>query len=1121
MSYARFISVFSIFFFVTFSTLAQYCDSLVPSFTVDLTAAPNMGWTSLPIVRDGNCCGSTAPDNCLEFIITLHPSTIAVNFNIASGAVPPGALFYQIDCGPITAVGSPICLNGPGPHHLTFCKPGHNNNTFSITSFSSPIIGPDLTLNAACQGFIYAQYYDESTISWTSIAPGIQGAYDNLLSCTAGCDTTYITAPLSAPTYVDYLVCGMDVAGCDPNPICDTIRVTFIPPVSVSISASVTTMCTGVQSNLTANTIDGSGTYSYLWNTGQTSNSILVGGGTYFVEVVDTSGCHVATDTISIIEYPLPVVNAGPDQIVCEGTAITLSGSGATSYVWDNSVLDGMPFGQSVGTTIYTVTGTDANGCVNTDQVDVTVNPLPLVNAGADQTVCAGTAVILNGYGAVAYAWDNGVTDGAPFVPAVGTITYTATGTDANGCVNTDQVDVTVNPLPNVNAGADQTVCEGTVVTLNGAGAIAYVWNNGVTDGVPFVPAVGTMTYLVTGTDANGCVNTDQVDVTVNALPNVNAGSDQTACEGTAVTLNGAGAIVYAWDNGVTDGVPFAQAVGTLTYLVTGTDANGCVNTDQVDITINALPNVNAGPDQTVCEGTALTLNGAGASLYVWDNGVTDGTPFVPALGTITYTVIGTDANGCVNTDQVDVTVNPLPNVNAGTNQVVCEGTSVTLNGLGAISYSWDNGITNGVPYAQAVGTMTYLVTGTDANGCVNTDQVDVTVNPLPNVNAGPDQTVCEGATVTLNGAGAVAYVWDNGVTDGVPFIQVVGTMTYSVIGTDANGCENIDQVDVVVNPNPIVNAGPDQTVCEGLPITLTAVGSANLYWNTGVINGIPFTQNVGVVNYTVFDTLVTGCTSSDIVQVEVLPNPVVTAEDVVICLGESAILNGEGANNYAWSGGVIDGVEFYPTVSAEYSVVGTSLNGCFDEARANVTVNYPPVVDFRILDMSLTTSNPITAFDNLTTGAVSYNWDFGDGSPNTNEFEPTHTFPTEYSGEYQITLTAISIDGCPAERIKFVHVFQDYTIYVPNAFTPDFNGVNEVFNPVMTGFDKNSYTMYIFNRWGELVFETHDMEVGWDGQFAGQNFRTQDGVYTWKIIADIQDTPDTKIFVGHVNLMK
>lgn len=844
--------------------------------------------------------------------------------------------------------------------------------------------------------------------------------------------------------------------------------------------------------------------------------------GTYDVQlyVVSADGCEdVITQIVTV--NAIPVVVAGPDQTVCEGMQVTLTGAGTNTYAWDNGVMNGIAFTSPVGTTTYTVTGTNASGCQNTDQVDVTVNPLPNVTAGNDLTICEGIQVTLSGAGANTYVWDNGITDGVAFAPVLGTTTYTVTGTDVNGCVNTDQVNVTMNPLPIVNAGPDQIVCAGTQVTLSAAGAATYLWNNGVVDGVPFTPAVGSINYSVNGTDANGCQNTDDVTVTVNPLPVVDAGPDQTLCEGIQVTLNGSGAATYAWNNGITDGIAFTSPIGITTYTVTGTDANGCQNTDDVTITVNPLPIVNAGNNQTVCEGIQVTLNGSGATTYAWDNGILDGTAFTSALGTTTFTVTGTDANGCQNADQVDITVNPLPIVDAGNDQTVCENDQVTLSAVGAVAYVWDNGILDGIAFNPIIGTTIYSVIGTDANGCENSDQVDVTVNPLPIVDAGPDQIVCFGEQVTLNGSGATVYVWDNGGINGVAFTPSLGTTTYSLIGTDANGCVNTDQVDVTANPLPVVNAGPDQSGCENTPITLTATGSSNMIWSSGIINGLSFVQPIGVMHYIAYDTLVTGCSAMDTVRVEIYQNPIVSANDAELCPGEGVILSGNGAVSYSWNNGITDGVMFYPIQTNQYVVTGTDLNGCVGQDTILVSLYNAPVADFKILQLSLTTLDPTTGFQNLSTGAVSYEWDFGDGSGTSTEFEPTHTFPDNAPGEYEIILTAYSAEGCPARAVKYIHVFQDYSIYVPNTFTPDGNGANEIFKPVMYGFDPNDFELLIFNRWGDLIFESHNMEVGWDGTFAGQDFQVQDGVYTWKITAGIEDTNDTKIFLGHVTLLQ
>jgi hypothetical protein len=487
------------------------------------------------------------------------------------------------------------------------------------------------------------------------------------------------------------------------------------------------------------------GTDYYERGTGDTLVQTAYSTRTYYVR--GEGGCDFSGEPYGEIEITVndvPYVYAGPDQTVCDGEPVTLYGRGgdADVYTWDKGVTDNVPFQPPVGSTTYTVTGTvSATGCSATDEVVVTVNPLPTVNGGADRTVCDGESITLTASGnADSYSWDHGVTDGQPFTPPLGTTHYIVTGTiTATGCSNSDTVTVTVNPLPTVSGGADRAVCDGESITLTASGnADTYAWDNGVTDGQPFTPPLGTTTFTVTGTiTATGCSNTDEVKVTVNPLPAVSAGADRSICDGNQVTLSGSGADTYTWDKGVSNGVPFLPPQSSATvYTVTGTiTATGCSNTDQVTVTSNPLPDVNAGDDQTVCDGEQVTLTGSGnADTYTWDKGVTDGTPFTPPVGTNTYTVTGTiSATGCSKTDQVTVTVNPLPDVDAGEDLTVHEGDQVTLTATGADTYVWDKGVINGQPFTPPQGVNTYTVTGTiTSTGCSNTDQVVVSVGARP-----------------------------------------------------------------------------------------------------------------------------------------------------------------------------------------------------------------------------------------------------------------------------------------------------------------------------------------------------------------------------------------------------
>lgn len=773
---------------------------------------------------------------------------------------------------------------------------------------------------------------------------------------------------------------------------------------------------------------------------------------------------------IAIDDLTCSVVNveAGPDQEVCEGSAVTVNGSGAASYTWDNGVTDGVAFNPPVGTTTYTVTGYDGGGAVvGTDQLEITVNALPSVGAGVDQTLCNdGTQITLNGSGATSYVWDNGITNGSAFTPALGTTTYTVTGTDANGCVNTDQVDVIVNPLPTIGAGTDLSVCDGEQVTLSGTGGISYVWDNGVVDNTAFLPPTSTTTtYTVTGTDANGCENTDQVDVTSLQGPWVDAGNTQTVCDGNQVTLAATGAVSYVWDNGVTDNVAFIPPSGaTTTYTVTGTDANGCETSDQVNVVSVAPPAVDAGADQTICDGDLVTLSGAGAVNYVWDNGVTNGVAFNPPGGTTTtYSVTGTDANGCVNTDQVTITSVAAPTVDAGSDLEVCEGTSVTLTATGSGTITWDNGVTDGLAFTPTVGTTTYTVTAAFGGGCSAQDDVNVTVNANPTVNAGLDQNLCEGTQTNLTATGATSYVWDNGVVNGQTFTPSIGSTTYNVVGTDANGCIGTDAVVINVSSIPTVQFQADTLIgCDQLLVNFTNMSASGdqCTWDFG--DG----------------TIVQGC--------------------------------GDQQHNYTTDG--------LFTVSLTVS----TAQGCTNQFIVSDYIQIYPAPNASFgLSQSMEGQDGYVYLNNNSNNAISYSWDFGDGLGQSSDEDPNYVYYNTSASNYTIQLTAIGEGGCVDSSQANVIFNEELVYFVPNAFTPNGDAFNNTFKPIFTsGFDYYDYHLTIFNRWGEIVFESYNSDYGWDGTY-GDRGLVDDGVYIWQI--DFSETGSDKrqLVNGHVTVLK
>lgn len=414
------------------------------------------------------------------------------------------------------------------------------------------------------------------------------------------------------------------------------------------------------------------------------------------VTVSDASGCSGSQNySITVVCAPNPIAISPFPNLCSNDVSYTLTQGSPAGGTYSGTGVTAGQFDPAAGSQTIGYSYIDPYGCSHYSDAPITVNSAPVVDAGADQTVCDGDAVILSGSGAVSYMWDNSVTDGVAFTPSVGTVVYTVTGTDANGCMDTDDVTVTVNALPVVDAGGDQTVCEGEDVTLSGLGAVSYDWDNSVTNDVAFTPAVGTVVYTVTGTDANGCENTDDVSVTVNALPVVNGGVDQTVCNGEGVTLSGSGAVSYDWNNSVTDGVVFTPAVGTVVYTVTGTDANGCENTDDVSVTVNPIPTVTFAALANACVTHApitLTQGTPAGGTYIGP-GVSGGSfnPAVAGVGThiIIYAVT---QSGCEGTAESSITVdaclgiqsenvqtlNIFPNPATSELNVIFENTSAT-----------------------------------------------------------------------------------------------------------------------------------------------------------------------------------------------------------------------------------------------------------------------------------------------------------------------------------------------------------------------------------------------------------------------------------------------------------
>jgi gliding motility-associated-like protein len=365
---------------------------------------------------------------------------------------------------------------------------------------------------------------------------------------------------------------------------------------------------------------------------------------------------------------------------------------------------------------------------------------------------------------------------------------------------------------------------------------------------------------------------------------------------------------------------------------------------------------------------------------------------------------------------------------------------------------------------------------------------VSISILPLPTVNttAQPD-SICPGSTTVFNAVGASSYTWSGGLQNNIPFSPATSA-TYTVTGTDANGCTATATQSIVVLPSPNVtaNAVPD-SVCIGKPTTLYGGGASYYLWSQGKIDGIPFVPTTNTT-YIVTGTDAQGCTNTSTVNVFVFLNlPVgIINNSPQLCAGDSAQLIGTGATNYTWAPSAYvnttlgNSVWAYPQGVTTYTVIGTDASGCTGSATT-ILSTIPPI------DIAVSKSNDILCGLKTTTlqayGADQYSWTpaglLNDASSDHPIATPTQTTTFYVTG---------NVGGCydtDSITVQFYSAYAEFTM-VPNAFTPNGDGLNDCLRPIHNVQPREFY-FTIYNRWGQKVFESKDPQACWDGLFNGE----------------------------------
>ena len=838
----------------------------------------------------------------------------------------------------------------------------------------------------------------------------------------------------------------LDVNGCSNSTTID-IEVLDAPVVSIDAVAPVCIDESAITlvGNPTGGTFSGNGVSGDTFD----PNNAGVGIHTITYDFADVNGCSNST-TIDIEVVDLPVVTIDPVAPLCaDASAITLVGSPATGMFSGDGVSGDTfdPNAAGVGTHTIIYDFVDVNGCFNNAMIDVEVIDLPVVTIDPIAPLCAdASAITLVGSPASGMFSGNGVNGDSfdPNVAGIGTHTVMYDFIDVNGCSNSTTIDIEVLDAPVVSIDAVAPVCiDESAITLVGNPTGGTFSGNGVS-GDTFDPnnaGVGIHTITYDFADVNGCSNSTTIDIEVVDLPVVTIDPVAPLCaDASAITLVGNPTGGTFSGNGVSGDTFDPNAAGVGTHIITYdvVDGNGCFNSAMIDIEVIDLPVVTIDPVMPLCvNASAITLVGSPEIGTFSGDGISGDTfdPNVAGIGTHTVMYDFIDVNGCSNSTTIDIVVNELPVVDAGTYNSVCEDSNpISLSGTPFGGTFTGNNVNNGSFDPQAAGQGVHEVIYTVIeNGCENSSSSFIEVNPLPTVDAGVLGDLCSedlpieligtpvGGTYTGPGVGA------NNFFD--PLNAGPGTHELTFSFTDVNGCSNSTTTEITVHANPFVDAGTYNDVCESeSSITLVGSPSNGSFTINGmsatVFNPSDFGEGVHTIRYEVTDT--NGCSNFDETTIEVLGAPTALAISVnsPICEGETIVLESEtvAGATYSWSGpnGFMSSSED-PSIpnttlddAGEYTLV-ISVDGCVSEPISTfVDINATPA------DPIVSQNGPICEGETLTVeveevAGATYEWLGPNGLVTTDRIITIDNATTIHTGAYCV---AITIDGCESEFI-------------------------------------------------------------------------------------------------------
>jgi len=963
----------------------------------------------------------------------------------------------------------------------------------------------DINATGPAYSYYYIDYVDVEFIDPNLFT---QQAHTNV-SCNGGNDgTASVTAFSGIPPYTYLWLPGNQttasisglaagsytcrVIDATPDTVLDTIVITQ-PTVLTATTSQTNVNCNGGNDGTaTVNVSGGTPGYTYAWapTGGNAATATGLSAGSYTCTITDTNGCTLQK-TFTITQAGTLTATTSQVNILCNGNntgSATVNASGGTpayTYAWaptggNNATATGLAAGS------YTCTITDANGCSLQKMFTLTQPTALAATTTQNNITCNGDAdgsasvTVSGGVPAYTYSWaPSGGTNAS--ATGLAPATYTCTITDANNCVLTKTFNITEPAVLAATISHTDVTCFGagdgtaTVVTSGGTAPYTYSWApSGGTNATATGLVAGV--YTCTITDAHGCTTSQSATITqpsqqlavVTAQTNLLCNGAST---GIASVIISGGTVPYSYSWAPVGGTnPNAYNLAAGSYTCTITDAHGCTISQSFTLTEPApILSTNSHAD-ILCNGndngiaTVLVSGGVAPYTYLWTPSGGNG-PNATGLSAGVYTCTITDHNNCPHTDTVTITEPAAITAIDSQVNIKCFGDATGYaqlsisGGTTPYTYTWAPAGGNGNA-ASALTAGTYTCTITDYNNCVHSEVFNITQPSSLSAYTAKTNVVCQNLdqgiaiAVGIGGTGPYTYLWTPGNTTDT-IISGLGVGKDTCTITDANGCTYTAFFNIVDTSQPF-----------SYSISDSALGC-----RTSLLNALPNAGSSTAVSY-------------------------------IWLFGDSTSTNGNPAiHNFPQSGANSTGLVIVNAV------------GCHDTLSHNFSINYPMLAGFSFEPNPPLANAPVHFYNASSPYANLFNWDFGDGSTSRQQ-DPEKTYND--SGTFTVCLIASDTNNCIDTLCKDITLDITKSVGVPSAFSPNNDGVNDIL--YVRGYRIKTLKLRIYNRWGNLVFETDNQAKGWDGTYKGEP-QVQE-TYAYTLEATFNDGT-TKQLSGSITLLR